>query len=63
VVGAFGNAVHLVFLVAVPFAMAAFALGWLIKEIPLRTTTATSSDDEPVDPSGSLPDESTVPVR
>jgi hypothetical protein len=27
-----------VFLVAVPFAALAFALSWLMKEIPLRTT-------------------------
>jgi len=51
VIGAFSNAVHLVFLVAVPFAVAAFALGWLIKEIPLRTTTA-ASDDQVLDPGG-----------
>jgi len=38
-VDAFSHAVQLVFLVAVPFALLAFALGWLIKEIPLRTTT------------------------
>jgi EmrB/QacA subfamily drug resistance transporter len=43
-VDAFSNALQLVFLVAVPFALLAFALGWLIKEIPLRTTTHGASD-------------------
>ncbi len=37
-VGAFSHAVQAVFLVAVPFAVLAFVLSWLIKEIPLRTT-------------------------
>ncbi len=41
-VDAFSHGLQLVFLVAVPFALLAFALGWLIKEIPLRTTAGVS---------------------
>jgi len=35
---AFSHSLQTVFLVAVPFAALAFALSWLMKEIPLRTT-------------------------
>ena len=38
IVAAFSHSLQTVFLVAVPFAALAFALSWLIKEIPLRTT-------------------------
>jgi hypothetical protein len=43
---AFSHSLETVFLVAVPFALLAFVLGWLIKEIPLRTTAfvTTTSD-------------------
>jgi len=43
---AFSHSLETVFLVAVPFALLAFVLAWLIKEIPLRTTAfvATTSD-------------------
>ena len=41
-IDAFSSALHLVFLVAVPFAVLAFVLSWIIKEIPLRTTSGTS---------------------
>jgi hypothetical protein len=43
---AFSHSLETVFLVAVPFACLAFVLGWLIKEIPLRTTafTPTTAD-------------------
>jgi EmrB/QacA subfamily drug resistance transporter len=44
-VDAFSHALQLVFLVAVPFALLAFALSWLIKEIPLRTTTHMPASD------------------
>ena len=44
-VDAFSNALHLVFLVAVPFAVLAFLLSWLIKEIPLRTTSQALRPD------------------
>ncbi len=36
--GAFSHSLETVFLVAVPFAVLAFVLSWLMKEIPLRTT-------------------------
>ncbi len=36
--GAFSHSLESVFLVAVPFAVLAFVLSWLMKEIPLRTT-------------------------
>jgi EmrB/QacA subfamily drug resistance transporter len=48
-VDAFSHALQDVFLVAVPFALLAFALGWLMKEIPLRTT-ARSAGEGPVQP-------------
>ena len=38
---AFSHSLQTVFLVAVPFAVLAFVLGWLMKEIPLRTTAFT----------------------
>jgi EmrB/QacA subfamily drug resistance transporter len=38
VIQAFSHALQTVFIVAVPFAVAAFAISWLMKEIPLRTT-------------------------
>jgi len=50
VVNAFSHALQGVFLVAVPFAVLAFALAWLMKEVPLRTTTnldATDTGDAP----------------
>jgi EmrB/QacA subfamily drug resistance transporter len=37
-VNAFSHAIQALFLAAVPFAVLAFGLSWLIKEIPLRTT-------------------------
>jgi EmrB/QacA subfamily drug resistance transporter len=43
VIAAFSHALQGVFLVAVPFAVLAFVLSWLMKEIPLRTTTFTPS--------------------
>jgi EmrB/QacA subfamily drug resistance transporter len=39
VVSAFSHSVQTAFLVAVPFVVLGFLLSWLIKEIPLRTTT------------------------
>jgi EmrB/QacA subfamily drug resistance transporter len=38
VIDAFSHSLQTVFIVAVPFAIAAFALSFLMKEIPLRTT-------------------------
>jgi EmrB/QacA subfamily drug resistance transporter len=37
---AFAHALHVVFLWGVPLAVLPFALSWLIKEVPLRTTVA-----------------------
>ena len=47
VVDAFSHSVETAFLVAVPFVVFGFILSWLIKEIPLRTTTfvATTRPD------------------
>ena len=39
VVSAFSHSVETAFFVAVPFVVLGFVLSWLIKEIPLRTTT------------------------
>jgi hypothetical protein len=51
VVSAFSHSVQTAFLVAVPFVVLGFILSWLIKEIPLRTTTFVATrrpdDDEP----------------
>jgi len=54
-VGAFSHALQDVFLVAVPFAVAAFLLSFLMKEIPLRTTAHTSLTEsaEPSEVDGS----------
>ena len=37
----YADAIHVVFLAAVPVALLAFALAWLIPELPLRRTTGT----------------------
>jgi EmrB/QacA subfamily drug resistance transporter len=42
-IDAFSHALQAVFLVAVPFAVLAFVLSWIMKEIPLRTTTQGSA--------------------
>ena len=50
VVSAFSHSIETTFLVAVPFVVLGFILSWLIKEIPLRTTTfvaTTRPDGEP----------------
>jgi EmrB/QacA subfamily drug resistance transporter len=36
---AFSDSLHVVFIAAVPFAVLAFALAWLLREVPLRRTT------------------------
>jgi hypothetical protein len=36
---AFSDSLHVVFLSAVPFAVVAFGLTWLLREVPLRSTT------------------------
>jgi len=55
-VNAFSHGVQLVFLVAVPFALLAFALGWLIKEIPLRTTARVPGPDADTESSADASD-------
>jgi uncharacterized protein YejL (UPF0352 family) len=42
-IDAFSHALQDVFLVAVPFAILAFVLSWIMKEIPLRTTAQSST--------------------
>ncbi|HXX90247.1 MAG TPA: MDR family MFS transporter [Acidimicrobiales bacterium] len=56
VVDAFANALHLVFLVAVPVALLAVVLSLLIKEIPLRTTANIRPGlvDEDAEPAGAI---------
>lgn len=44
VVNAFTHSVGLAFLVAVPIAVLGFIFSWLIKEIPLRTTTFAATE-------------------
>jgi hypothetical protein len=45
---AFSHAIHGVFLFGVPFMVLAFALTWLLKEVPLRTQAFTTTDTESV---------------
>jgi EmrB/QacA subfamily drug resistance transporter len=47
VIDAFSHSLQTVFIVAVPFAVAAFAISWLMKEIPLRTTAHVTSEGKP----------------
>ncbi len=55
-VDAFSHALQGVFLVAFPFAVASFALAWLIEEIPLRTTTeAMDTAGAAASPDGAVP--------
>jgi MFS family permease len=44
IVDAFSHTLQTVFLFAIPFAVVAFALSWIMKEIPLRTKAHVSSD-------------------
>ncbi|HEY7946065.1 MAG TPA: MDR family MFS transporter [Acidimicrobiales bacterium] len=43
---AFSHAIHTVFLVGVPFLVLAFALTWLLEEVPLRTQTFDAAPEE-----------------
>jgi EmrB/QacA subfamily drug resistance transporter len=45
VISAFSHSLQTVFVVAVPFAIVAFALSFVMKEIPLRTTAHVSTED------------------
>ncbi len=47
VIDAFSHSLQTVFVVAVPFAVVAFALAWFIKEIPLRTTAHVATGVTP----------------
>jgi EmrB/QacA subfamily drug resistance transporter len=47
---AFADSLHTVFLVAVPIALLAFALTWLLPEIELRTTVGARDPSEPFTP-------------
>jgi EmrB/QacA subfamily drug resistance transporter len=59
VIDAFSHSLQTVFIVAVPFAIVAFALSWLLKEIPLRTTAHLTTEGAPnarvLDASGEFP--------
>lgn len=44
IVDAFSHSLQTVFLFAIPFAIVAFALSWLMKEIPLRTRAHVSTE-------------------
>jgi EmrB/QacA subfamily drug resistance transporter len=44
IVDAFSHTLQTVFLFAIPFAVVAFALSWIMKEIPLRTKAHVSSE-------------------
>lgn len=45
VIGAFSQSLDTVFLAGIPFAILAFALVWLIREVPLRTRNAAPGED------------------
>jgi MFS family permease len=47
VIDAFSHSLQTVFVVAVPFAIVAFALSFAIKEIPLRTTAHVTTEGTP----------------
>jgi EmrB/QacA subfamily drug resistance transporter len=47
---AFAASLHTVFLIAVPIAAVAFALTWLLKEVPLRQTTRTTNPADTLAP-------------
>ena len=49
-VGAYSLALHPVFLVAAPFAVAAFVLSWRLEEIPLRETVSATHTESPITP-------------
>ncbi|HEU5216004.1 MAG TPA: MDR family MFS transporter [Gaiellaceae bacterium] len=51
---AFAHALHGVFLFGMALAAVPFALSWLLKEVPLRTTIARAADEAPPEPSGQL---------
>lgn len=53
IIDAFSHTLQTVFLVAIPFAVAAFVLSWFMKEIPLRTRS--SSTQEIFDAPGEFP--------
>ena len=44
VIDAFSHTLQTVFLFAIPFAVLAFALSWMMKEIPLRTHAHVSTE-------------------
>jgi EmrB/QacA subfamily drug resistance transporter len=45
IVDAYAHAIHVVFLSAAPVALAAFALAWFLKEVPLRGSTRAGAAD------------------
>jgi EmrB/QacA subfamily drug resistance transporter len=47
---AFASSLHTVFLIAVPIAAVAFALTWLLKEVPLRQTARTTNPADTLAP-------------
>jgi EmrB/QacA subfamily drug resistance transporter len=52
---AFSHSLQTVFIVAVPFAIVAFALCWFLKETPLRTTAFVAPEARPVREDGGAP--------
>jgi EmrB/QacA subfamily drug resistance transporter len=50
---AFNDSLHVVFLIGAPVALLAFALTWLLKELPLRDRAYLAAGDEP--PAGAAP--------
>jgi hypothetical protein len=45
IINAFSHTLQTVFIVAIPFAVFAFAIAWLMKEIPLRNKAHISTED------------------
>jgi EmrB/QacA subfamily drug resistance transporter len=55
---AYAASLHTVFLVAVPISAAAFALSWLLQEVPLRRTSTATNPADTLAPT-SMPSQST----
>jgi EmrB/QacA subfamily drug resistance transporter len=47
VLHAFSQALHVVYISAIPFAFVAFVLAWMLREIPLRDTVHSAEDGAP----------------
>ena len=63
VIQSFTNALHVVFLLTVPFCVIAFVLAWLVPEHPLRATASISEADRAGEPGASDGGMSALPAH